>query len=170
APPAISITLVATNGPWLWNLLSNAEALVETWQFTQDDTLLHALPIFHSHGPFVATNVMLMAGGAMIFLPKFDADTVLSRLPDATTMMGVPTFYTRLLDEPRFAKDLVAHMRLFISGSAPYWNPLAMRAVASWQTACAVRFRSTSWARGRMRSGDASRTLFRGLSDIQGSV
>ncbi|GGE45621.1 malonate--CoA ligase [Actibacterium pelagium] len=101
------------------NLLSNAEALVETWRFTSDDVLLHALPIFHSHGLFVATNIMLLAGGSMIFLPKFDAEIVLDRLPDATTMMGVPTFYTRLLDDPRFTKDLVGHMRLFISGSAP---------------------------------------------------
>ena len=101
------------------NLLSNAKSLVEAWRFTRDDVLLHALPIFHSHGLFVATNVMLLAGGSMIFLPKFDVETVLSRLPEATTMMGVPTFYTRLLDEARFSKDLVAHMRLFISGSAP---------------------------------------------------
>jgi len=101
------------------NLLSNAEALVETWQFAKDDTLLHALPIFHSHGLFVATNVMLLAGGSMIFLPKFDAETTLKRLPEATAMMGVPTFYTRLLDEPRFSKELVSHMRVFISGSAP---------------------------------------------------
>ena len=101
------------------NLLSNAQSLVEAWRFTNDDVLLHALPIFHSHGLFVATNVMLLAGGSMIFLPKFDVETVLARLPEATTMMGVPTFYTRLLDEARFSKDLVAHMRLFISGSAP---------------------------------------------------
>ena len=101
------------------NLLSNARSLVEAWRFTRDDVLLHAMQIFHSHGLFVATNVMLLAGGSMIFLPKFDVETVLSRLPEATTMMGVPTFYTRLLDEARFSKDLVAHMRLFISGSAP---------------------------------------------------
>lgn len=101
------------------NLLSNAEALVDTWRFTANDVLLHALPIFHSHGLFVATNVTLLAGGSMIFLPKFDQDTVITRLPDATTMMGVPTFYTRLLDDPRFDAALTAHMRLFISGSAP---------------------------------------------------
>jgi malonyl-CoA/methylmalonyl-CoA synthetase len=101
------------------NLLSNAKALVEAWQFTDQDVLMHALPIFHSHGLFVATNVMLLAGGSMIFLPKFDVETVLARLPEATAMMGVPTFYTRLLDEPRFSKELTAHMRLFISGSAP---------------------------------------------------
>ncbi len=101
------------------NLLSNTLALVDCWRFSADDVLLHALPIFHSHGLFVATNVMLLAGGSMIFLPKFDLETILSRLPDATTMMGVPTFYTRLLDDQRFTKELTAHMRLFISGSAP---------------------------------------------------
>ncbi|MDB4054291.1 AMP-binding protein, partial [Octadecabacter sp.] len=101
------------------NLLSNAEALVDCWRFTSDDVLLHALPIFHSHGLFVATNVMLLAGGAMIFLPKFDQDTVIDRLSDATTMMGVPTFYTRLLNDARFTPELTGHMRLFISGSAP---------------------------------------------------
>jgi malonyl-CoA/methylmalonyl-CoA synthetase len=101
------------------NLLSNAEALVEAWRFTDDDVLLHALPIFHSHGLFVATNVSLLAGGSMIFLPKFDLDMVLAHLPRATAMMGVPTFYTRLLDDARFTKEATAHMRLFISGSAP---------------------------------------------------
>jgi malonyl-CoA/methylmalonyl-CoA synthetase len=101
------------------NLLSNAQALVQEWRFTDRDVLLHALPIFHSHGLFVATNVMLLAGGAMIFLPKFDLETVLAQLPHATSMMGVPTFYTRLLDDPRFDAKLTAHMRLFISGSAP---------------------------------------------------
>ena len=101
------------------NLLSNAEALVDAWRFTKSDVLLHALPIFHTHGLFVATNVMLLAGGPMIFLPRFDLETVLERLPEATAMMGVPTFYTRLLDEPRFDREIVDHMRLFISGSAP---------------------------------------------------
>ncbi|WP_439121042.1 AMP-binding protein, partial [Marivita sp.] len=101
------------------NLLSNAEALVEAWQFTEQDILLHALPIFHTHGLFVATNTLLLAGGAMIFLPKFDLDTVLRLMPKATTMMGVPTFYTRLLDDARFTADIARHMRLFISGSAP---------------------------------------------------
>jgi len=101
------------------NLLSNAETLVECWRFDQDDVLLHALPIFHTHGLFVATNVMLAAGGSMIFLPKFDVDAIIAQLPKATSMMGVPTFYTRLLDDPRLTADLVSHMRLFTSGSAP---------------------------------------------------
>jgi malonyl-CoA/methylmalonyl-CoA synthetase len=101
------------------NLLSNAEALVETWRFTADDVLLHALPIFHTHGLFVATNVMLLAGGPMIFLPALDVDDLIRLMPRATTMMGVPTFYTRLLADPRLSRELVAHIRLFISGSAP---------------------------------------------------
>ncbi|AGI70248.1 long-chain-fatty-acid--CoA ligase FadD (plasmid) [Octadecabacter antarcticus 307] len=101
------------------NLLSNAQVLVDIWRFSDTDVLLHALPIFHSHGLFVASNVTLLAGGSMIWLAKFDTDKVLSQLPNATTMMGVPTFYTRLLGDARFDKDLTQHMRLFISGSAP---------------------------------------------------
>ena len=101
------------------NLLSNAETLVSEWQFAKDDVLLHALPIFHTHGLFVATNVMLASGGSMIFLPKFDLEDMLRLMPKATSMMGVPTFYTRLLNDDRFTDDLARHMRLFISGSAP---------------------------------------------------
>ncbi|EEW26152.1 malonate--CoA ligase [Rhodobacter ferrooxidans] len=101
------------------NLLSNAEVLADLWRFTDRDVLLHALPIFHSHGLFVACNVSLLAGGAMIFLPGFDLEAVLRLLPQATAMMGVPTFYTRLLDDARFDRGLAAHMRLFVSGSAP---------------------------------------------------
>ncbi|HQY43930.1 MAG TPA: malonyl-CoA synthase [Paracoccaceae bacterium] len=101
------------------NLLSNAEVLVKAWQFTADDVLLHALPIFHTHGLFVATNVALLAGCPMIFLPKFEADQVIGLLPRATTMMGVPTFYTRLLADPRLDRTLTKGIRLFVSGSAP---------------------------------------------------
>jgi malonyl-CoA/methylmalonyl-CoA synthetase len=101
------------------NLLSNAEVLVDEWRFTSDDVLLHALPIFHTHGLFVASNVMLLSGGSMIFLPSFKVDEVVRLLPKATSMMGVPTFYTRLLDDPRFDRALTSHMRLFTSGSAP---------------------------------------------------
>ena len=101
------------------NLLSNAQALAEVWRFTDSDVLLHALPIFHTHGLFVATNTILLTGGSMIFLPKFDIDSVLAALPRATAMMGVPTFYTRLLASEKFTRESVAHMRLFISGSAP---------------------------------------------------
>ena len=101
------------------NLLSNSLALVEIWRFDEHDVLLHALPIFHTHGLFVATNVVLLAGASMIFLPRFDLDTMIEQLPNATALMGVPTFYTRLLADPRFDRELVAHMRLFVSGSAP---------------------------------------------------
>lgn len=101
------------------NLLSNAEVLVDLWRFTSADVLLHALPIFHTHGLFVASNISLLAGAQMIFQPGFDLNAVVDALPKATVMMGVPTFYTRLLDDPRLTRDLVGHMRLFISGSAP---------------------------------------------------
>ncbi len=101
------------------NLLSNCETLAKEWRFTSDDVLLHALPIFHTHGLFVASNVTLFAGGKMLFLPKFDLEVMIALLPQATTMMGVPTFYTRLLSDARFTKELVQHMRLFVSGSAP---------------------------------------------------
>ena len=101
------------------NLSSNALALVEYWRFTSQDVLLHALPIFHTHGLFVATNTILLSGSSMIFLPRFDVDEVLASLPNATCMMGVPTFYTRLLSSSQLSRELVAHIRLFISGSAP---------------------------------------------------
>ena len=101
------------------NLRSNAEALVATWRFTHNDVLVHALPIFHTHGLFVATNVCLMAGASMIFLPRFDPREVLSLLPRATALMGVPTFYTRLLDQPGLTSDATKSIRLFVSGSAP---------------------------------------------------
>ncbi len=101
------------------NLLSNAETLAALWAFTDKDVLLHALPIFHTHGLFVATNISLITGGSMIFLPKLDIDALIKWMPSATSMMGVPTFYTRLLDDDRFTRELAQHMRLFVSGSAP---------------------------------------------------
>lgn len=101
------------------NLLSNARTLVEYWQFTKSDVLLHALPIYHTHGLFVASNTIALAGASMIFQPAFKLDDVIDQLPHATTMMGVPTFYTRLLSDDRFDTALTQHMRLFISGSAP---------------------------------------------------
>jgi malonyl-CoA/methylmalonyl-CoA synthetase len=101
------------------NLASNSETLKQVWRFTSHDVLLHALPIFHTHGLFVASNVTLMAGGSMIFLPKLDADQIFRFLPDATTMMGVPTFYVRLLQDARLTREATAHIRLFVSGSAP---------------------------------------------------
>lgn len=101
------------------NLLSNATTLVDYWRFSSDDVLLHALPIFHTHGLFVAMNVSLLAGCSVIFLPAFNTDDLITHMPKATAMMGVPTFYTRLLDDQRFTGDLTGHMRLFVSGSAP---------------------------------------------------
>jgi malonyl-CoA/methylmalonyl-CoA synthetase len=101
------------------NLASNALTLRDVWRFTADDVLLHALPVFHTHGLFVATNVTLFAGASMLFLPRLDADAMVRLMPRATTMMGVPTFYTRLLQDARLTQDSVRHMRLFVSGSAP---------------------------------------------------
>ena len=101
------------------NLLSNARLLKDVWRFTADDVLLHALPVYHTHGLFVASNILALAGGSMIFLPRFEAAAVLDALPRATAMMGVPTFYTRLVREPRFNRQTTAHLRLMISGSAP---------------------------------------------------
>ncbi len=101
------------------NLSSNAKALKQIWQFRPDDVLLHALPIFHVHGLFVAINTTLATGSAMIFLPRFDAEEVLRVLPQASVMMGVPTFYVRLLKQPGFTREATAHMRLFVAGSAP---------------------------------------------------
>jgi len=101
------------------NLASNGVALVESWRFTSTDVLLHALPIFHAHGLFVACHCVLLSGARMIWLEKFDLAEVLALLPQATTFMGVPTFYTRLLGSPAFGRDHAAHMRLFTSGSAP---------------------------------------------------
>lgn len=101
------------------NLGSNASALIEAWGWRADDVLLHALPVFHVHGLFIAMHGVLCTGTPMIWLPKFVAAETLDRLKDATVLMGVPTFYTRLLSEPALDKDRVRHMRLFISGSAP---------------------------------------------------
>ena len=101
------------------NLLSNAKVLAENWKFSSNDVLLHMLPIFHTHGLFVASNLLCMVGGSMIFLPKFSAVDALAWMPKANSMMGVPTFYTRLLDVPEFNREAASHMRLFISGSAP---------------------------------------------------
>jgi malonyl-CoA/methylmalonyl-CoA synthetase len=101
------------------NLASNARTLTQYWRFSAKDVLIHALPIFHTHGLFVASNVILIAGASMIFLPKFDADEVLGLMPRATSLMGVPTFYTRLVAHPGLTREAVKGMRLFVSGSAP---------------------------------------------------
>ena len=101
------------------NLLSNALTLRQYWRFTSSDRLIHALPIFHTHGLFVASNVVLLSGASMDFLPRFDPDEVLRRMPKATVMMGVPTFYVRLLQHEGLTREVTAGMRLFVSGSAP---------------------------------------------------
>jgi len=101
------------------NLASNARVLRDVWRFSADDVLLHALPIFHVHGLFVALNTTLAAGSSMIFLPKFDPEAIVRFLPRATVLMGVPTFYTRLLQDPRLDRALTRNVRLFVSGSAP---------------------------------------------------
>lgn len=101
------------------NLASNSLSLVEYWHFTKDDVLIHALPIYHTHGLFVASNVTLFSRASMIFLPKLDPELIIKLMQRATMLMGVPTFYTRLLQSPNLTKDSTSHMRLFISGSAP---------------------------------------------------
>src|SRR5450631_241950 len=101
------------------NLASNSLSLVDYWRFTKNDVLIHALPIYHTHGLFVASNVTLFARASMIFLPKFDPEAIIKLMARATVMMGVPTFYTRLLQSPALTKESTGHMRLFISGSAP---------------------------------------------------
>ncbi|GGI30492.1 malonate--CoA ligase [Bradyrhizobium guangdongense] len=101
------------------NLASNSLSLVDYWRFTDNDVLIHALPIYHTHGLFVATNVTLFARASMIFLPKLDPDLIIKLMARATVLMGVPTFYTRLLQNPALSRETTKHMRLFISGSAP---------------------------------------------------
>jgi malonyl-CoA/methylmalonyl-CoA synthetase len=101
------------------NLASNARTLVDCWRFTSADRLIHALPVFHTHGLFVAVNVALLSGATMIYMNRFDPDAVIAAMPKATAMMGVPTFYTRLLDHARLGRATCANMRLFVSGSAP---------------------------------------------------
>jgi len=102
------------------NLASNAETLANAWRFTSDDILLHVLPLFHVHGLFAAINTVLASGSSLILLPtKFDAADTVRRLGDATVFMGVPTHYTRLLQEDGLNRESTARMRLFVSGSAP---------------------------------------------------
>ena len=101
------------------NLTSNARTLYAYWGWRSDDVLLHALPIFHVHGLFVALHTAMLGGSPMVFLPKFDVAAVRAALPRVTVMMGVPTFYTRLLEQSDFGAAEYAHMRLIISGSAP---------------------------------------------------
>jgi malonyl-CoA/methylmalonyl-CoA synthetase len=101
------------------NLASNALTLVEAWGFFEADVLLHVLPLYHVHGLFVACNTALLAGARLLFLPRFDAAEALEALPRATVMMGVPTYYTRLLAQAGLSNALCAGVRLFVSGSAP---------------------------------------------------
>jgi malonyl-CoA/methylmalonyl-CoA synthetase len=101
------------------NLASNALTLVERWAFTRGDVLLHALPVYHVHGLFVACHCALLSGSRLLWLPRFDSGEVIALLPHATVMMGVPTFYTRLLADQRFDAATCRSIRLFVSGSAP---------------------------------------------------
>jgi malonyl-CoA/methylmalonyl-CoA synthetase len=101
------------------NLVSNGEMLVDFWRFTLEDRLIHALPIFHVHGLFVAMHCVMFSGATAIFLPKFEPAAVIRHMANASVLMGVPTFYTRLLADKSFTRESVAGMRLFISGSAP---------------------------------------------------
>lgn len=101
------------------NLVENITVLVELWGFHREDCLLHALPVFHVHGLFVAIGCVLMSGASMRWLPGFSVETVKSNLPASTVMMGVPTYYTRLLADSGFSAETCRAMRLFISGSAP---------------------------------------------------
>jgi malonyl-CoA/methylmalonyl-CoA synthetase len=102
------------------NLLSNALTLVEAWGWQRErDVLIHALPVFHVHGLFVASHCALLGGSRMLWLNRFDARRCVELLPEATVFMGVPTLYTRLLAQPGLTQPACAGMRLFISGSAP---------------------------------------------------
>jgi len=101
------------------NLASNSLSLVDYWRFTNKDVLIHALPIYHTHGLFVASNITLFARASMIFLPKFDPELIIKLMARSTVLMGVPTFYTRLLQSPALTRESTKHMRLFVSGSAP---------------------------------------------------
>jgi malonyl-CoA/methylmalonyl-CoA synthetase len=101
------------------NLQSNAETLVDIWEISPNDVLLHVLPVFHVHGLFVALHTILLAGGELLWFDRFDPDSTIDALSRATVMMGVPTHYTRLLASPRLDAAACRNMRLFISGSAP---------------------------------------------------
>ena len=112
------------------NLLSNALVLKDYWGWKPGDVLIHALPIFHVHGLFVALHGALINGSKMIWCAKFDPKFVVSKMPGATVFMGVPTLYSRLLNEPGLNKHAVRNMRLFVAGSAP----LLIETFNEWQT------------------------------------
>ncbi len=111
------------------NMRSNALMLRDYWQWQKNDVLIHALPIFHVHGLFVAIHGALINGSKMIWLSKFDPKLAIAKFPEATVFMGVPTLYVRMLAEPTLTKAQAAHMRLFISGSAP----LLIETFTEWQ-------------------------------------
>ena len=111
------------------NLLSNAQTLKTYWGWRAGDVLIHALPIFHVHGLFVAIHGALLNGSKMIWLSKFDPQYVIRKMPEATVFMGVPTLYVRMLSEPTLTQQQAAHMRLFIAGSAP----LLIETFKEWQ-------------------------------------
>jgi malonyl-CoA/methylmalonyl-CoA synthetase len=111
------------------NLLSNAQVLHQAWGWRADDVLIHALPIFHVHGLFVASHGALLAGAKMIWFSRFEPRATVMRLPEATVFMGVPTLYVRLLGEPGLTEQACKHMRLFVSGSAP----LLIETFKAWQ-------------------------------------
>ncbi len=111
------------------NLLSNAQVLKDYWGWKPGDVLIHALPIFHVHGLFVALHGALLNGSKMFWMAKFDPRRVIEKMPEATVFMGVPTLYVRLLAEPGLTREAVRHMRLFIAGSAP----LLIETFAAWQ-------------------------------------
>jgi len=101
------------------NLLNAAQSLTETWGFKADDVLLHCLPIFHVHGLFIALGCVMLSGSSVCWLDNFTTEEVIKHLPSSTVMMGVPTYYTRLLDDKNFTKKATSNIRLFVSGSAP---------------------------------------------------
>ena len=111
------------------NLLSNALVLKDYWGWKPGDVLIHALPIFHVHGLFVALHGALLNGSKMIWMAKFDPKKVIEKLPEATVFMGVPTLYVRMLAEPALTREAASHMRLFIAGSAP----LLLETFQAWQ-------------------------------------
>jgi len=111
------------------NLLSNAVVLKSYWGWQPGDVLIHALPIFHVHGLFVALHGALLNGSKMIWLTKFDPKRVIEKMPEATVFMGVPTLYVRMLAEPSLTREIASHMRLFIAGSAP----LLIETFTEWQ-------------------------------------
>ena len=104
------------------NLVSNAQELINLWNINRNDTLIHSLPIYHTHGLFVAINTSMISGATIRFIKNFNTDSIIEAFNYSTLMMGVPTFYTRLLNDKRLDKKLTQNMRLFISGSAPLLN------------------------------------------------